>query len=98
MRGMQASTVVALACLALGLAVALVARRANGAEISLPNEVLYGRSMPDGSIGTFGTYSAAYYQRRWKRMCKGPARYTAMGEAYDMRRPDPCNGSRKWVW
>jgi hypothetical protein len=95
---MRASTYVALACLVLGLAVGLIARRAHGADIyALPNEIKHGRSMPDGDISTFGTYSPAYYRSRWSRMCKGPQRYDAMREAYDMQRPDPCNGAKVWV-
>jgi hypothetical protein len=34
---------------------------------------------------------------RWKQMCKGAARYDAMREAYELKRPDPCNGGKKWV-
>lgn len=94
---MRASTYVALVCLALGIAVALIARRTHGAEISLPNEIRYGRSLPDGDISRFGTYSAAYYRSRWTRMCKGPQRYDAMREAYDRKQPDPCNGGKVWV-
>lgn len=47
-------------------------------------------------IGVFGTYSDAYLHRRWVRMCRGPARYDAMREAYDMRKPDPCSGAKEW--
>lgn len=94
---MRASTIVALACLALGLAVALVARRAHSADFPLPNEIEHGRSRVDGPIDAFGTYSAAYYRSRWSRMCKGPGRYDAMREAYERQLPDPCNGAKVWV-
>lgn len=48
----------------------------------------------------FGTYSQAYLDRqqlkKWKEMCKGGARYQAMSEAYDVRKPDPCSGAKEW--
>lgn len=48
-------------------------------------------------LNRFGRYSDAYYQRRWKRMCKGGGRYVAMSEAYDGRKPDPCQpGAKEW--
>jgi len=47
---------------------------------------------------TFGTYSQAYLDRqqakRWKQLCKGGGRYQAMSEAYEARKPDPCNTSK----
>lgn len=44
-----------------------------------------------GPLGKFGTYSLPYMQRRWERMCDGPARYDAMREANDMGQPQPCS-------
>lgn len=43
-----------------------------------------------GEIDKFGTYSLRYYEKRWRAMCKGPARYDAMREASAMGRPQPC--------
>lgn len=49
----------------------------------------------------FGTYSKAYLDRqqlkKWKDLCKGGGRYQAMAEAYEARKPDPCNPkAREW--
>lgn len=33
---------------------------------------------------------------RWKNFCRGEERYQAMGEAYDMGRPNPCSGAKEW--
>lgn len=49
-----------------------------------------------GDIEQFGRYSPAYYTRRWKQLCKGSGRYTAMREAYEQGRPDPCSGAKEW--
>lgn len=38
----------------------------------------------------FGTFSPQYYAKRWKKLCKGAGRYTAMAEAYEQGQPDPC--------
>jgi hypothetical protein len=56
--------------------------RAYGAELSVP--------VIDGPIDKFGRYGDRYYQRRWKRMCAGPARYDAMREANDLGKRNPC--------
>lgn len=37
-----------------------------------------------------------WLQKRWRELCKGGGRYQAMGEAYEMGRPDPCNGAKEW--
>jgi hypothetical protein len=51
-----------------------------------------------GEGPSFGTYSKAYLDRqqakRWKQLCKGGGRYQAMSEAYEARKPDPCNTSK----
>lgn len=65
--------------------------KANAADLALPRlpyEITHGYSR--APLGTFGTYSNHYLHRRWARMCKGAARYQAMGEAYEMGRPQPC--------
>lgn len=54
----------------------------------------------------FGTFSDAYLAKRaakaqaaeWKELCKGAGRYAAMREAYEQRKPDPCNPkATRWV-
>ena len=50
----------------------------------------------DMKVRTSATVDAINYGR-WKVMCKGPARYEAMREAYELRKPDPCNGAKQWV-
>jgi hypothetical protein len=42
------------------------------------------------TLGLFGTYTMHYMHRRWARMCKGPARYDAMREAYELGAKQPC--------
>ena len=37
-----------------------------------------------------------WLRMRWKELCKGGGRYEAMGEAYDMGRPNPCSGAKEW--
>lgn len=44
----------------------------------------------------FGTFSPQYYAKRWKKLCKGAGRYTAMAEAYEQGRPDPCGPATEW--
>lgn len=71
--------------------------RARGADL-LPIEITQGRSAPvDGDVSKFGRYDDAYMRRRWRRMCQGSARYQAMGEAYDARKPDPCSNAKTWM-
>jgi hypothetical protein len=41
-------------------------------------------------LDRFGQYGDAYYERRWFKMCKGPARYDAMREAYELGKKNPC--------
>ena len=65
--------------------------RSLGAEIALPREITRGSSFDDTqSLNRFGTYSTRYLERRWARMCKGPARYDAMREAYELGHGMPC--------
>lgn len=69
----------------------LIIRPTRGAE--LPNYIKCGKAECNyrpGEIDKFGRYSLKYYERRWNKMCQGAARYDAMREAYDMRRPNPC--------
>ena len=66
----------------------LIAHKAKGAD--LPYEILHGHSRPTMALNKFGTYSAKYYQRRWKKLCLGGGRYVAMAEAYEQRKPSPC--------
>jgi hypothetical protein len=77
----------------LGVIAMLVAGTwaALSADLALPNLIVYGRSNPDSMpIGRFGTYSDAYYERRWARMCRGPMRYDAMREAFERGKQNPC--------
>lgn len=76
----------AIICMVVGMTV----KRAWGAELKLPNEITCGQTTCDGDISKFGRYSRAYYERRWKRMCKGGARYDAMREAFEAGKPNPC--------
>ena len=48
------------------------------------------RKLPD----RYYRYGDHYYERRWRIMCLGPARYDAMAEAYELGRPNPCGHSR----
>ncbi|MDI1264033.1 MAG: hypothetical protein PS018_12335 [bacterium] len=52
-----------------------------------------------GEPATFGTYSKAYQDhaqlKRWRSLCRGGGRYQAMSEAYEARKPDPCNPMAK---
>ena len=69
--------VLSLISLSLAWGTELVLRpRANGAV--------------DSDISKFGRYGDAYYQRRWRRMCLGAARYDAMREADELGKPNPC--------
>lgn len=88
-RGMP--TIVFFWGMALVLWLAFAVDRANAAslDIPLPPEITMGYSY-DRPIGLFGTYSTHYMQRRWARMCKGPMRYEAMREAFELGRPNPC--------
>lgn len=71
---------------------ALIIRPTRGADLRLPNYITCGAARCDSpELGRFGAYSLKYYERRWKRMCQGSARYAAMREAYEMGRPQPCN-------
>lgn len=45
----------------------------------------------------FGTYTDKYYEKKWKKLCKGAGRYDAMREAYERGKPDPCSGAKTWV-
>ena len=54
-----------------------------------------------GEPAIFGSYSKAYQDRaqlkRWRELCRGGGRYLAMAEAYDARKPDPCQpGAKEW--
>ena len=81
-----------VAWLAVGvLWAAFAIDEARGAEIDLPlpPEVTLGYSY-DRPMGVFGTYSTNYLRRRWARMCKGPDRYEAMREAFELGKENPC--------
>lgn len=67
----------------------LIGNSANGASLKLPSLITKGHS-DSARIDQFGKYNMAYYQRRWKRMCAGSARYDAMREAYEMKKEQPC--------
>jgi hypothetical protein len=75
-------------------------QHARGADyICTPAQTEAGECLPlidRPGIRAFGTYSDHYYQRRWARLCKGAGRYDAMREAYDLGKPDPCNGAVEW--
>lgn len=58
-----------------------------GADVKIPDRLIYDDQKP---LGMFGTYREHYLQRRWRNMCKGPARYDAMREAMEIGRPNPC--------
>ena len=77
-----------LLCMVLVLVLAWVLvsipRPASGADL-MTVRLRQGRTMDAINAG------------RWREMCKGPARYDAMREAYELRMPDPCNGAKKWV-
>ena len=62
---------------------------ARGAELVIP-EKFRDRVYESGDLNKFGRYGDAYYLRRWKRMCNGPARYDAMREANDLGKGNPC--------
>jgi hypothetical protein len=78
---------ITLCILIAGLAI-LFTENVRGAE--LPNLITDGRVDHSMDLKHFGTYSTAYYRKRWARMCKGGGRYVAMAEAYDMGLPQPC--------
>lgn len=62
----------------------LIIQPTRGTELAVPARPI------DGDISRFGTYSQQYLERRWRRMCSGPARYDAMREAYERGLPQPC--------
>lgn len=64
--------------------------RVTGAEIALPKIITEGFGRPSRTVDAINA-------GRWREMCKGAARYEAMREAYELRKPDPCNGGKVWV-
>lgn len=44
---------------------------------------------------TARNYHEKWLKERWATLCKGGGRYQAMAEAYEMGRPDPCNGAKR---
>lgn len=71
--------------LLVGALALLFQTRARAADLGL---------LPPTITNSFGTYTPAYYKRRWKTLCKGGGRYQAMSEAYGLGMPDPCRGRR----
>lgn len=62
----------------------------SSAELKLPKIITRDFGRPSNTVD-------AINDGRWSEMCKGAARYEAMREAYELRKPDPCNGAKTWV-
>jgi hypothetical protein len=56
---------------------------AHGVGTTFMQRLLYGEPPLNG-------LAAHYRHRRWQRMCRGPARYDAMREAYERGHANPC--------
>lgn len=71
---------------------ALVTMPRAGYGRPLPRLITRGSSFENESpsLDKFGIYSTYYMELRWRRMCKGPARYDAMREANDLQHANPC--------
>jgi hypothetical protein len=64
--------------------------QAHGADLALPNLIKCGKSHCDRFEPSDEKFGDQYYERRWKQMCQGSARYDAMREAYDLGKAQPC--------
>lgn len=62
--------------------------------IGTPTPALGGHTLPErllyGAPKSLTTIQRHYLQKRWRKMCRGPERYDAMREAYDLGMKPPC--------
>lgn len=87
-------TITIVLCLLIYAGVSLfVHTRARAADLEIV-PLGHSRLFTPTITDSFGTYTPAYYQRRWKKLCKGGGRYEAMSEAYELGMRDPCQGMR----